>query len=73
VALDEGGAEKLPDIVGRAIYQNGVGRRTLQTPLITSDDIEKAIEKHIIIKEVKPIEQTIDSTPRTNPVTFETF
>jgi len=72
VALDDGGAEKLPDIVGRAIYQTGYGRRTLQTPLITSDDIDKAILPHIVKKEVKSIEkEIINSTRRNDIVSFE--
>lgn len=72
VALDEGGAEKLPQIVGRAIYQTGDGRRTLQTPLITQEDIEKVIAPHIQIMEVEAIEEpTIEPTTRTNTVTFE--
>lgn len=72
VALDEGGAEKLPQIRGRAIYQTGDGRRTLQTPLITQEDIEKVITPHIHIREVEAIEEpTIEPTSRTNIVTFE--
>lgn len=72
VALDEGGAEKLPQIRGRAIYQTGDGRKTLQTQLITSEDIENAIKPHIVIKEVKPIEkESIDSTRRNDFVSFE--
>lgn len=70
VALDEGGAEKLPDIVGRAIYQTGIGRRILQTPLIMPEDIERAIEPHIVMKEVKPVE-IAEPKARTNTVSFE--
>lgn len=73
VILDNPGAENLPKVRGRAIYQTADGSFTLQTPLITPEEIEKAIDGNIVIKEVKPIEQTIDSTPRANPVTFETL
>jgi S-DNA-T family DNA segregation ATPase FtsK/SpoIIIE len=71
VALDEGGAEKLPQIVGRAIYQTGDGRRTLQTPLVTAETICQTIAPHIHIREVEQIAETIEPTPRKNIVTFE--
>ncbi len=71
VALDEGGAEKLPQIVGRAIYQTGDGRHTLQTPLVPADLIQETITPHIHIREVEQIAETIEPAPRKNTVTFE--
>lgn len=50
VVLDGEGAEKLPEIKGRAIYQTADKRVIVQTPLITSDLIKKTIEPHIVIK-----------------------
>jgi S-DNA-T family DNA segregation ATPase FtsK/SpoIIIE len=72
VALDSGGAELLPDVVGRAIYQSGAGRNTLQTPLIDQKDIEQAINAHIVIKhkEAKPIE-SIKPAPGADLVSFK--
>lgn len=49
VVLDEEGAEKLPRIKGRAIYQIDQ-KHILQTPLIESDTIEKTIQPHINIR-----------------------
>jgi S-DNA-T family DNA segregation ATPase FtsK/SpoIIIE len=59
VVLDQGGAENLPQIKGRAIYQTADKREILQTPLITQDIIKETISKHIVVKEVKPIEKEI--------------
>jgi DNA segregation ATPase FtsK/SpoIIIE-like protein len=49
VVLDQGGAEKLPLIKGRAIYQTD-RRVTVQTPFIQNDFIEKVITPHIVLK-----------------------
>src|SRR5690606_27405854 len=43
VVLDSDGAEELPQIRGRAIYQPADQRETLQTPLITAEVIQKTI------------------------------
>jgi S-DNA-T family DNA segregation ATPase FtsK/SpoIIIE len=47
--LDEGGADKLPLIQGRAIYK-AHGKHTVQTPYIENDYIKKSIEPHINIR-----------------------
>jgi len=46
VVLDEVGAEELPDIRGRAIFQRGADRYTVQVYLVGETDIENTIEKH---------------------------
>ncbi|MGE7932097.1 FtsK/SpoIIIE domain-containing protein [Viridibacillus arvi] len=77
VVFDEVGAELLPQIKGRAIYQTADKREILQTPIITSDIIQETINPHIQIVEESKIEEvnifneTIERTPRTNIVTFE--
>ncbi|MGF9979538.1 FtsK/SpoIIIE domain-containing protein [Viridibacillus arvi] len=77
VVLDETGAELLPQIKGRAIYQTADKREILQTPIITSDIIQDSINPHIKIVEESKIEEvlifneTIERTPRANIVTFE--
>lgn len=77
VVLDEVGAELLPQIKGRAIYQTADKREILQTPIITSDIIQDSINPHIKMVEESKIEEvlifneTIERTPRANIVTFE--
>ncbi|OMC83624.1 cell division protein FtsK [Viridibacillus sp. FSL H7-0596] len=77
VVLDETGAELLPQIKGRAIYQTADKREILQTPIITSDIIQDSINPHIQIveesknEEVNIFNETIERTPRANIVTFE--
>lgn len=44
--LDEGGAEELPEIEGRAIFRR-VKNYTVQTPIIEEDLIDKIIKPHI--------------------------
>jgi S-DNA-T family DNA segregation ATPase FtsK/SpoIIIE len=69
VVLDEGGAEKLPWIKGRAIYKTD--RKTVvQTPLITNDFIQKVIEPHINIREEKN-EHSERKESRPNIIKFE--
>lgn len=63
VVLDEEGAEQLPQIRGRAIYQTADKREILQTPLITSEAIQQTITPH---KE-KPIQKE-ENEIRFNPV-----
>lgn len=71
VILDGPGAENLPKVRGRAIYQTADGRFTLQTPLIMPETIEEAIAGNIVTKEVDPVEQFVKPAPRTNLVSFE--
>lgn len=57
VVLDETGAELLPQVRGRAIYQTADKREILQTPLITSETIEGVIAPYIVgVKEDIPVE-----------------
>jgi S-DNA-T family DNA segregation ATPase FtsK/SpoIIIE len=72
VVLDETGAECLPQIKGRAIYQTADKREILQTPLITPEIIHSTISPHLVKKgEIILEKKTIESTSRTNIVTFE--
>ncbi|WP_144511635.1 FtsK/SpoIIIE domain-containing protein [Bacillus sp. FJAT-22090] len=72
VVLDSEGAEELPQIRGRAIYQTADKREILQTPLITSEIIQKTIAPHIVEKEEIILEkETINKSRRTNTITFE--
>jgi DNA segregation ATPase FtsK/SpoIIIE, S-DNA-T family len=50
VVLDTEGAEALPKIKGRAIYQMADERVIVQTPLITPEDIKETIAPFIIPK-----------------------
>ncbi|KZO00620.1 FtsK/SpoIIIE domain-containing protein [Pseudobacillus badius] len=47
--LDEEGAEKLPEIEGRAIFRR-VKNEIVQTPYIQRESIERVIQPHIVIK-----------------------
>lgn len=71
VVLDTIGAEKLPQIRGRAIYQTAEGQFVLQTPLITSDIIHETIRPHIITKEVSLEKEDVIQERGTDSVTFE--
>jgi len=74
VILDEGGAENLPEIVGRAIYQTASKREVLQTPLITSEIITNTLTPYIVKKEVARIEkETVKQPRRVDSVSFETL
>lgn len=69
VVLDETGAELLPQIKGRAIYQTADKREVLQTPLISNEIIQETITPH---KEVEKVAiKKVESARRTNTVTFE--
>ncbi|MBS4173460.1 FtsK/SpoIIIE domain-containing protein [Bacillus sp. FJAT-49736] len=70
VVLDGDGAEKLPKIKGRAIYQNADQKTIIQTPLITPKDIKDTIKPHIIDKGVKKVE-TIKQKTRSDTLIFE--
>lgn len=50
VVLDETGAETLPEIKGRAIYQTADKRQIVQTPLIDCKIIRQVVQPHIVIK-----------------------
>ncbi|WP_036216937.1 FtsK/SpoIIIE domain-containing protein [Lysinibacillus sphaericus] len=70
VVLDTEGAEALPMIKGRAIYQTADKREILQTPLITPQIIHDIIQPHIITKGER-VEETVIQPRRTDTVTFE--
>jgi DNA segregation ATPase FtsK/SpoIIIE, S-DNA-T family len=59
VVLDSDGAENLPEIKGRAIYQMADKRVIIQTPLITPEIIQETITPHIIKEEV-----VVSETPK---------
>lgn len=72
VVLDEGGADKLPDIPGRGIYKNNVKRYVLQSPYISNNAIQDIIKPYIIDKkEVKDESETVKQARRSDTVTFE--
>lgn len=70
VVLDEGGADKLPDIPGRGIYKNNIKRYVVQSPFISNETIQHRIEPHIIEKE-DSVEKAVEPTGRTDIVTFK--
>ncbi|BDH62289.1 cell division protein FtsK [Lysinibacillus sp. PLM2] len=71
VVLDEGGADKLPDIPGRGIYKINVKRYVVQTPYITNETIHNIILPHIA-KEGENIENKApQSTAREDFITIE--
>ena len=70
VVLDGEGAEMLPQIKGRAIYQNADKREILQTPLINLETVHEIIKPHIIEKEVH-VEKTVVEPRRADIITIE--
>jgi DNA segregation ATPase FtsK/SpoIIIE, S-DNA-T family len=72
VVLDEEGAEKLPLIKGRAIYQTDQ-RFIVQTPLIESGDIEDVIKINLRLRKDEIHEKGIKPTPkgREHTIIFE--
>lgn len=70
VVLDEIGAESLPQIKGRAIYQTADKREILQTPLITSDIIQSTILPHLLGEEEIHEKETFIEPRRIDTVTF---
>lgn len=68
VVLDETGAELLPPIKGRAIYQTADRREIVQTTLINSEIIRETIEPHKGAPKVA-IEK-VESARRADTVTF---
>lgn len=73
VVLDNEGAELLPQIKGRAIYQTADKREILQTPLITSDIIQSTILPHIQREKevINDYNEATNNERRTDIVTFE--
>lgn len=73
VVLDETGAELLPQIKGRAIYQTADKREVLQTPLITSEVIRATITPYKAekVKEDIWIESAIERPRGKDTVTIE--
>lgn len=71
VVLDETGAENLPQVKGRAIYQTADKREILQTPRITSEIIQKTLAPYIKQKEMRLEKETVKQPPRTDTVSFE--
>jgi DNA segregation ATPase FtsK/SpoIIIE, S-DNA-T family len=53
VVLDNVGAEELPRIPGRSIYQMPDRSVIMQSPLITEEQIQEIIKPHLVRKEVK--------------------
>ncbi|MGE6515219.1 FtsK/SpoIIIE domain-containing protein [Lysinibacillus sphaericus] len=70
VALDETGAELLPQIKGRAIYQTADKREILQTPLITSNEIQSTILPFYLREAENDEKEIIVKQRRTDIVTF---
>lgn len=70
VVLDETGAELLPQIKGRAIYQTADKREILQTPLITNEIIHKTLTPYIKKEEIRLEKETVEQPRGTDTVTF---
>lgn len=70
VVLDSTGAEQLPKVKGRAIFQSADERIIIQTPLIHSEVIRQAITPYIVEKEETADEATQPET-RANTVVIE--
>lgn len=69
--LDEGGAEDLPEIRGRAIYQLNKNI-IVQTPYITNDEINDRIQSHIRKDDLHKHEDSSQTTKdRRNPLLIE--
>ncbi|KGR74907.1 FtsK/SpoIIIE domain-containing protein [Ureibacillus sinduriensis] len=71
VVLDEGGADKLPDIPGRGIYKNNVKRYIIQSPFIENEAIQQQIEPYIIKK--KEVEHEDESSQSKAGADIATF
>ncbi|HZG82122.1 MAG TPA: FtsK/SpoIIIE domain-containing protein [Brevibacillus sp.] len=64
VVLDETGAETLPEIRGRAIYQTADKRQIVQTPMVDSQTIRQVVRPHIVIKPRKEQNDASHNQPR---------
>jgi len=74
VVLDEGGADKLPDVEGRGIYKNNVKRYVVQSPYMTNETIHERIKPYIVEKgeyNVNLEKDNSNTEGRTDFVTFE--
>lgn len=72
VALDEVGAESLPEIKGRAIYLTASGQKIVQTPLVTPEVIAQATTPYIIPREEKKHDRKGEAPqPKTREYTIE--
>jgi DNA segregation ATPase FtsK/SpoIIIE, S-DNA-T family len=71
VVLDSEGAEALPRIKGRAIYQMADERVIVQTPLITDEDIKETITPYIIEKKEVVTVETLKQKTRTDSFKLE--
>ncbi|MER2006278.1 MAG: FtsK/SpoIIIE domain-containing protein [Psychrobacillus sp.] len=69
VVLDSEGAEKLPQVIGRAIYQTADKREIVQTPFISWETVKENVEKYIVEKEVSYVED-VDGEGREDSITF---
>jgi S-DNA-T family DNA segregation ATPase FtsK/SpoIIIE len=70
VVLDNEGAEKLPQVKGRAIYQTADNSIIVQTPVITAAAIQDAVKVNIVAKKEKDHEE-IKPERREHIVTFK--
>jgi DNA segregation ATPase FtsK/SpoIIIE, S-DNA-T family len=70
VVLDSTGAEKLPEVKGRAILQTADKRIVVQTPLITSGVIAQATASYTT-KEVKRYDKATQPETREHSIEFE--
>ncbi|PAF19768.1 FtsK/SpoIIIE domain-containing protein [Terribacillus saccharophilus] len=70
VVLDNEGAEKLPQVKGRAIYQTADNSIIVQTPVITAAAIQDAVKINIVAKKEKDYEE-IKPKRREHTVTFK--
>jgi DNA segregation ATPase FtsK/SpoIIIE, S-DNA-T family len=68
VVLDSDGAEALPKIKGRAIYQMADERVIVQTPLITQEEIKKNITPYIVPKKEDLQNETPEQKARRNSI-----
>jgi DNA segregation ATPase FtsK/SpoIIIE, S-DNA-T family len=55
VVLDGAGAEKLPDVVGRAIFQTPINKLIVQTPKVNTEVIRQATQSYIIEKTIEEV------------------
>ncbi|MFE4073418.1 FtsK/SpoIIIE domain-containing protein [Peribacillus sp. YIM B13477] len=69
VVLDSDGAELLPQVKGRAIFQTADKRTIIQTPLLTSEAIAKVIEQHDSGTSKRKDVSTIENEQTTNTAT----
>jgi S-DNA-T family DNA segregation ATPase FtsK/SpoIIIE len=63
VVLDQGGAEKIPLIQGRALYKD-VKLVEVQTPYISSEKIKENIQPHI---NIRPRKEGVESNGKVSP------